>query len=71
MDLGCGHGAVTDRIAVRLGDTGTVYAVDASAEQLRIARSMLAHRRNVTFIEGSVENNPLRGVRVALSVNMS
>lgn len=30
-DLGCGHGAITDRIAARVGDTGTVYAVDASA----------------------------------------
>ncbi|HEY6857889.1 MAG TPA: class I SAM-dependent methyltransferase [Mycobacterium sp.] len=63
-DLGCGHGAVTDRIAARVGDTGTVYAVDASADQLRIARSTLAHRRNVTFIHGAVEDDPLGGVRV-------
>jgi ubiquinone/menaquinone biosynthesis C-methylase UbiE len=38
-DLGCGHGAVTDRIAARVGDTRMVYAVDASADQLHIARS--------------------------------
>jgi SAM-dependent methyltransferase len=63
-DLGCGHGAVTDRIAARVGDTGTVYAVDASADQLRIARSTLAHRRNATFIHGAVEDDPLGGVRV-------
>ena len=63
-DLGCGHGAVTDRIAARVGDTGTVYAVDASAEQLRIARSTLARRRNVTFVHCAVEDDPLRGVRV-------
>ena len=63
-DVGCGHGAVTDRIAARVGDTGTVYAVDASADQLRIARSALAHRRNVTFIEGAVEDDPLGGVCV-------
>jgi len=24
VDLGCGHGAVTDTIAARVGDTGTV-----------------------------------------------
>lgn len=64
VDLGCGHGAVTDRIAARVGDTGRVYAVDASLDQLRIARSTLAHRSNVTFIEAAVEDDPLRGVRV-------
>lgn len=64
VDLGCGHGAVTDRIAARVGNTGVVYVVDASADQLRVARSALAHRRNVTFIEGSVEDNPLHGKRV-------
>lgn len=64
VDLGCGHGMVTDRIAARVGDTGTVYAVDASADQLRIARATLVHRHNVTFIEGAVEDDPLRGVRV-------
>lgn len=63
-DLGCGHGAVTDRIAARVGDTGTVYAVDAAADQLRIARAALAHRRNVTFVEAAVEDDPLAGVRV-------
>ena len=64
VDLGCGHGAVTDRIAARVGDIGTVYAVDASTDQLRIARSTLADRRNVTFIESAVEDDPLGGVRV-------
>jgi SAM-dependent methyltransferase len=64
VDLGCGHGAVTDRISARVGDTGTVYAVDASADQLRIARSTLAHRDNVTFIDAALEDDPLRGVRV-------
>jgi SAM-dependent methyltransferase len=41
-----------------------LYAVDASADQLQIARSTLARRRNVTFIEGAVEDDPLRSVRV-------
>jgi ubiquinone/menaquinone biosynthesis C-methylase UbiE len=63
-DLGCGHGAVTDRIAAHVGDSGTVYAVDASADQLQIARSTLAHHHNVTFIESTVEDDPLAGVHV-------
>jgi ubiquinone/menaquinone biosynthesis C-methylase UbiE len=64
VDLGCGHGAVTARIAERVGDTGHVYAVDTSADQLRIARSTAADRANVTFIQGAVEDDPLQGKRV-------
>jgi SAM-dependent methyltransferase len=63
-DLGCGHGGVTERIAALVGDTGHVYGVDPSSDQLRIARSKLAHRRNVTFIQASLEDAPLRGEHV-------
>jgi SAM-dependent methyltransferase len=63
-DLGCGHGGVTERIAARVGDAGHVYAVDASPDQLRIARATLAHRPNVTFIQATLENDPLRGQHV-------
>ncbi|MGH3968912.1 MAG: class I SAM-dependent methyltransferase, partial [Mycobacterium sp.] len=63
-DLGCGHGRVTERIAARVGHVGQVYAVDASLDQLRIARSALAHRPNVTFIRASLEDDPLRGQHV-------
>jgi hypothetical protein len=60
VHLRCGHGGVTDRIAARVGDSGAAYAVDASADQLRIGRSPLAHRRNVTFIEGVVDSSAAR-----------
>ena len=63
-DLGCGHGGVTNRIARQVGEAGAVYAVDASAVQLQIARSVLAHHHNVTFVESAVEDDPLRGMRV-------
>jgi SAM-dependent methyltransferase len=63
-DIGCGHGGVTERIAARVGDTGRVYAVDASPEQLRVARTTLADRPNITFIEASLEDDPLDGQRV-------
>jgi SAM-dependent methyltransferase len=63
-DLGCGHGGITERIAARVGDAGHVYAVDASPDQLRIARSALAHRPNVTFVQANLEDDPLRGHRV-------
>ena len=63
-DLGCGHGGITERIAVRVGDAGMVYAVDTSSDQLRIARSTLAHRRNGTFVQANLGDDPLRGRRV-------
>jgi ubiquinone/menaquinone biosynthesis C-methylase UbiE len=37
VDMGCGHGGATDRMAHRVGDTGTVFAVDVSSDQLQIA----------------------------------
>jgi ubiquinone/menaquinone biosynthesis C-methylase UbiE len=64
VDLGCGHGGVTDRIAARVGDSGVVYAVDAVSEQLRVARGNLAHRHNVRFVQARIEDDPLRGERV-------
>jgi ubiquinone/menaquinone biosynthesis C-methylase UbiE len=64
VDLGCGHGGVTDRIAARVGDSGVVYAVDAAPEQLCIARGNLAHRRNVRYVQARIEDDPLRGQQV-------
>jgi SAM-dependent methyltransferase len=63
-DLGCGHGGITARIAARIGPTGHVYAVDAAPEQLRIARTALADQPNVSFIQASLEDDPLDGRRV-------
>jgi ubiquinone/menaquinone biosynthesis C-methylase UbiE len=61
VDFGCGHGAITGRFADRVGDSGHVYAVDTSADQLRIARSALADPTNVAFVQGAMEDNPLHG----------
>lgn len=63
-DLGCGHGGVTERIAARVGAAGQVYAVDAAPDQLRVARTNLADRANVTFIQASLEDDPLGGRHV-------
>jgi SAM-dependent methyltransferase len=63
-DLGCGHGGVSRRIAARVGPAGRVYAVDASPDQLRVARSNLADRPNVAFIQASLEDDPLHGGHV-------
>jgi SAM-dependent methyltransferase len=64
VDLGCGHGGVTGRIASRVGDDGRVYAVDISADQLGIARTTLANHHNITFVHANLEDDPLDGQRV-------
>lgn len=63
-DVGCGHGGVTERIASYVGDAGRVYAVDASSEQLRVARATLADRPNIAFIQANLEDAPLCGQHV-------
>jgi SAM-dependent methyltransferase len=63
-DLGCGHGGVTERLAARVGQHGVVYAVDASADQLRVAQDRLAHRHNIRFVQARVDADPLNGERV-------
>ena len=58
-DIGCGHGSMTRWLAERVGPHGAVYAVDASAEQLEIARRALADLPQVRFIQARIEDAPL------------
>ena len=51
LELGCGTGRLTQRIAQCAAD---VTAVDFSPEMLRVARARCAARRNVTFVEGDI-----------------
>ncbi|MBE5459759.1 class I SAM-dependent methyltransferase [Mycobacteroides abscessus] len=64
IDVGCGHGGVSERMARLVGETGTVYALDASADQLQIARKTLVRHANVTFINSALEDDPLAGHQV-------
>jgi ubiquinone/menaquinone biosynthesis C-methylase UbiE len=50
-DIGCGTGLVATWIGERLRERGSVTGVDASAEQLAVARSIVADRAldNVVF----------------------
>lgn len=54
VELGCGPGGLTRRIANRLGTTGTVTAVDASEGLLAEAKKALAAAGNVTFVRADV-----------------
>ncbi|MBM3979245.1 MAG: methyltransferase domain-containing protein [Planctomycetes bacterium] len=54
VELGCGPGGLTKRIAKRIGATGRVTAVDASDGLLNEARKVLAGAGNVSFVRADV-----------------
>lgn len=53
VDVGCGIGTVTRQLAEQVGDTGVVTGVDASAEQIEVARRECRDLRQVTFAVAS------------------
>ncbi len=56
IDMGCGMGAMTTYLAKAVGNNGKVYAVDASSDQLEIARRKIASEglTNVEFIQSDI-----------------
>ena len=54
-DIGCGVGLVASRIAEQVGKNGWVFAVDASSEQLRVAKNNAAAAglKNISFHQAS------------------
>jgi SAM-dependent methyltransferase len=58
-DIGCGHGSMTRWLAERVGPDGVVYAVDASARQLEVARRALHDLPQVKFELARIEDAPL------------
>jgi SAM-dependent methyltransferase len=61
IDLGCGGGAEVIEAARLVGESGHVYGLDMTTEMLRVARAAAdeAQIRNVSFIEGYLEDIPL------------
>ena len=59
IDVGCGHGAMTEWLAQRVGEQGKVYAVDSSQAQLDVARARLARYSHVELICAHVEDPAL------------
>ncbi|WP_262312298.1 class I SAM-dependent methyltransferase [Acidiphilium sp. AL] len=51
LEVGCGTGATTARLAALVGERGHVTAADVSRPMLDAARTRLAGRENVTLIE--------------------
>jgi ubiquinone/menaquinone biosynthesis C-methylase UbiE len=58
-DIGCGHGSMTRWFAEQVGPNGLVYAVDASAQQLEIARGALRDLPQVRFVHARIEDEPI------------
>jgi len=66
-DIGCGGGAMTVYLAKEVGETGKVYAIDMSEEQLIVAREKVKSEglTNVTFFQGDIRT--LKGLPLGMA----
>ena len=57
-DVGAGSGYFTVRLSARVGSQGRVYANDLQPEMLKMLDARLAteHVRNVTLVQGAIDN---------------
>ena len=53
LDLGCGPGNLTVRLAEKVAPQGRVVGVDPDAERIKIAQERYGGETNVTFVVGS------------------
>jgi len=56
-DIGCGSGEMTAYLAQQVSETGRVYAVDASEEQLKLTRERIEalKLKNVEYIQADIQ----------------
>lgn len=57
-DIGCGNGVMLPFLAKAVGESGHVYAIDMSDEQLALAKQRVSSEglQNVTFIHGDIRS---------------
>lgn len=55
LDLACGTGAVTRRIAAKVGRSGTVVGVDSSVSAIKIAKKEISNKANLNFVLSDAE----------------
>ena len=53
LDLGCGPGNLTVRLAEKVAPQGRVVGVDPDAERIKVAQEKYGGETNVTFVVGS------------------
>lgn len=61
LDLGTGTGVLVPYLLDRIGESGTVTAVDISTGMLSVARSKHEGRHNVRFLLHDFEKEPVEG----------
>ena len=63
LDVGCGTGLCMPLLQDKIGATGTIVGVDASAQMLDVAADRVAERRwdNVRLVTAPIESAPLPG----------
>ena len=68
LDIGCGTGLCFERLVARVGPTGRVVGVDASADMLAVAAERVAARGwgNVSLVRSPVETAALPAADAAL-----
>ncbi len=55
LDLACGTGAITKRIATRVGSSGKVVGVDSSISAIKIAKKENSNKTNLDFVLSDAE----------------
>ncbi|QLH08087.1 methyltransferase type 11 [Candidatus Nitrosotenuis sp. DW1] len=55
LDLACGTGAITKRIAAKVGSSGTVVGVDSSISAIKIAKKEINNKTNLDFVLSDAE----------------
>lgn len=55
LDLACGTGAITKRIATKVGASGKAVGVDSSISAIKIAKKENNHKTNLDFVLSDVE----------------
>ena len=55
LDLACGTGLVTKKVARKVGKNGMIYAIDTSKTAINIAKKWVGMKKNISFIIGDAE----------------
>jgi arsenite methyltransferase len=69
-DIGAGTGLLTLDLARAVGETGSVIAIDPSAEMRAAATARCADRTNVRIVEGAVDALPLEDESVDRAISL-
>jgi arsenite methyltransferase len=64
LDLGCGGGLDVFLAADKVGPTGKAIGIDMTPEMLELSRRNAAGRKNVEFIQATIDNMPLPAASV-------